>query len=62
MKYVIYKSFKGYCVTSEKNYKSRISNAREIKDCSAFDSSKEIIDYFCKYFNLKEDDFIIVNS
>lgn len=62
MKYVIYKSLKGYCVTSEKNYKSRISNTREIQDCSAFKSAKEIIDYFCKYFKRKEDDFIIVNG
>ena len=60
MKMVIYKTVGGYCVTSEENYNAVIQNAREIHQMQDFDSAEEVIEYFCKYFGSKAEDFIII--
>ena len=59
MKYVIYKTIFGYCVTSEENYYARLQDARAIQKCYDFESVNSIIEYYCKYFNCKREDFII---
>ena len=59
MKTVIYKANGVYYTTSETNYKARIKNARAIHKMADFDSAEEIINYFCKYFGSKPEDFII---
>ena len=61
MKTVIFKTLKGYATTSEENYNSRIRNERKVTDCSAFGSTTEIIDYYCKYFGSKPEEFIIAD-
>ena len=59
MKTVIYKSAGIYCTTTEANYNARISNARAVYKLSDFNSAQEIVDYYCKYFGSKAEDFII---
>lgn len=59
MKTVIYKANGVYYTTSETNYKARIQDARAIHKCDGFVSAEEIIDYYCKYFSSKPEDFII---
>lgn len=60
MKMVIYKRCGNYTVTTLKNYKSYIQDTRKIQDCSAFNSAEEIIDYYCKYFHSKPEDFTVI--
>lgn len=59
MKMVIYKQLGEFYVTNEENYKARIQNANKIHHMQDFKSAEEIIEYFCKYFNSKPEDFII---
>ena len=59
MKLVIYKSLGIYCVTNEGNYNAQIQNARAIQKLPDFNSAEEIINYYCKYFGNKTEDFII---
>ena len=59
MKTVIYKGNGIYYTTSESNYKARIQDARAIHKMADFVSANEIIDYYCKYFSSKSEDFII---
>jgi hypothetical protein len=61
MKTVIYKVGGIYHTTTEANYKARISNARLVHKMQDFNSAEEIIEYFCKYFGSKTEDFIIIN-
>ena len=61
-KTVIYKSNGIYYITSEANYNARIQNARAIQKMQDFNSAEEIIEYFCKYFGSKTEDFIIINA
>lgn len=60
MKTVIYHCEDVYYTTTEKNYKSRIQNARLIHRMDGFYNPAEIIAYFCKYYNANPDDFIII--
>ena len=60
MKMVIFKRCGKYACTTETNYNARIQNARLIQDCSAFESPMEIIEYYCRYFGSKKDDFTVV--
>jgi hypothetical protein len=60
MRYIIFKDINGYCVTSEANYTAVIQDARQIQKLYDFTSTKEIINYFCKYGNYKKSDFIEV--
>ncbi len=62
MKIVIYKSNGIYHTTTEANYNARIQNARAIHELKEFNSPEEIIDYYCKYFGSKPEDFIIING
>ena len=62
MKMVIYKSLGVLCVTTEDNYKARIQNARAIHKMEDFNSAEEVIEYFCKYFGSKAEDFIIIEG
>lgn len=59
MKMVIYKDFKGLKATKETNFKAQIQDARAVIDCSIFDTPKEIIEYYSKYFKAGYSDFII---
>lgn len=59
---VIYKQNNVFCVTSKENYRARIQNARVINIMYDFNSADEIIDYFCKHFNSKREDFEIVEG
>ena len=59
MKWIIFKNFKGYAVTSVDNYNARIRDERKVVDCSAFDSPEEIIEYYCKWFNSAPEDMIV---
>ena len=62
MKTVIFRDFCGNLKTTpEENYNARIQNARKINDCSAFSTPEEIIDYFCKWFGSKKDEFIVID-
>ena len=58
---VIYKVNGIYYTTSEANYNARIQNARAIHKCDGFGSAEEIIDYYCRYFGSKPDEFIIIS-
>ena len=60
-KLVIYKSFGSYKCTTFSNYFGMIRNERLVQDCSAFDSAAEIIEYYCKWFGSKEEDFEIMD-
>lgn len=62
MKQVIYKDklFGVYCCTSEENYNARIQNAHAIQRLDGFESVEQIIEYYCKWFHSKPDDFIVV--
>lgn len=62
MKIVIYKAGGIYYTTTEENYKARIQNARTIHELIGFNSAEEIIEYYCKYFGSKTEDFIIVEE
>ena len=62
MKTVIYKVQGIYHTTSEDNYKARIQNARAIHKLPDFESTDEIIEYYCKYFGSQREDFIIING
>lgn len=62
MKMVIYKQFGEFYVTTEANYKARIQNAQIIHNMRDFESAEEVIEYFCKYFGSKAEDFIIIEG
>lgn len=62
MKMVIYKRGGNWACTTLKNYTSYIQNCREIQDCSAFDNPMEIIEYYCKWFGSKEENFSIIGD
>ena len=59
MKIVIYRVGETYYTTTEENYKARIQDARAIHKMQDFTSAEEIINYYCKYFGNKTEDFII---
>lgn len=61
MKMVIYKALDTYCETTQANYNARISDARKVHVLRDFTSAQEIIDYYCKWFNCKPDDFIVID-
>ena len=56
---VIYKANGIYCVTTKENYNAGIQNARAIHKMQDFNSAEEIIEYYCKHFGSKPEDFII---
>lgn len=60
MKTVIYKVEGIYYTTTEENYAAGIQNARAIHKMQDFNSPQEIIEYYCKYFGSKTEDFIII--
>lgn len=62
MKIVIYKVDGVYYTTTEENYKARIQNAKAIHKMQEFNSAEEIIEYYCKYFGSKAEDFIIIKE
>ena len=51
-----------YEVTTKENYYSVISNARKIQRLkfSDFSSVEEVIEYYCKYFKSKPEDFEVI--
>ncbi len=59
-KQCIFKSNDIYCVTPISNYYARTQDARKIHAMRGFNSPNEIIEYYCRYFNSKENDFIIM--
>jgi nitrogenase subunit NifH len=61
-KMVIYKQNNVFYVTSKVNYNARIQNSRVVHKMSDFNSADEIIDYFCKHFNSKKENFEIVEG
>lgn len=58
---VIYKGLAGFCVTTQDNYNSRIMNANKVTDCSDFENPEQIIEYYCKWFNAKREDFTVIS-
>ena len=62
MKLVIYKALGTIYVTTEENYNARIQNARKIHKLDAFDSVEEVIEYYCKHYFCKVEDFIIIEE
>lgn len=60
MKTVIYKANGIYKTTNETNYNRTIQNAREIQTMYDFESAEEIKEYYIKWFNCKEEDFIVI--
>jgi hypothetical protein len=60
VKTVIYKADGIYYATTEGNYKARVQNARAIQKLTDFENAEEIIDYYCKHFGSKPEDFIII--
>lgn len=56
---VIYKELGKLKVTPASNYDAHILDARKIQDASAFESPKEIIDYYVKWFGSSESDFLV---
>lgn len=58
-KLMIYRDLSGLKVTPEENYHALYRNERVVTDCSAFDSPKEIVDYYCKWFGSTPGDFIV---
>jgi hypothetical protein len=62
MKIVIYKVEGIYYTTTEENYKARIQDARAIQRLPDFNSAEEIINYYCKYFGNKTEDFIVADA
>ena len=62
MKMVIYKVLGVYHCTTEENYNARIQNERRIQRLWDFNSAEEIIEYYCKYFNSKPEDFTVIES
>lgn len=61
MEMVIYKGLSGWMVTTKQNYCARIQDARKITDCSAFNNPDEIIEYYCKWFNSKKEEFTVID-
>lgn len=59
MKYVIYKTFSGYCLTNIDNYNAAICDANKVTKLYDFASPDEIIEYYNKYFSTKTEDFMI---
>ena len=59
-KLIIYKDYSGLKVTPESNYNARIRNERKVTDCSAFSNAEEVIEYYCKYFGCKPEDFEVI--
>lgn len=57
---VIYGSLGGLKCTTKENYYSAIQDARKIMDCKDFENPQEIIEYYCKYFHSKPEDFIVI--
>ena len=52
-----------YVVTNKKNYESYVQNARQIYRFSKkLWTVQSIIDYWCKHFSSKEEDFIIIKQ
>lgn len=62
MKTVIYEIGGIYYTTTEENYKARIVDAKAIHKMQDFNSVEEIIEYYCKYFGSKTEDFIIIGG
>ena len=58
-KLVIFNHCGKLAVTTLENYSRRIMNAREITNCSDFESPQVIIDYFGKYYGTQKIDFIV---
>lgn len=60
MKMVVYKVGETFYVTSESNYNAVVQNARAIHCMQDFNSAEEVIEYFCKHFGSKVEDFTVV--
>ena len=60
MKMVIFTRYGEFYVTTEENYNARIVDARAIHKMQDFNSAEEIIEYYCKYFGSKAEDFKII--
>ena len=61
-KAVIYKENGVYKTTSKANYDAQIQDARKIQTLYDFESAREIMDYYNKYFNTTDGDFIILDE
>lgn len=57
--WVIYKALGSLKITPAENYDISPQNARKVLDCSAFDTPQEVIDYFRKYCEAENDEFIV---
>lgn len=62
MKTVIYQAQGIYYATTEENYNARIQDARAIHKMQDFNSAEGIVEYYCKYFGSKTEDFIIIGE
>ena len=62
MKTVIYKALGIYYATTESNFYARIRDARLVQKLQDFNAAEEIIEYYCRYFGSKPEDFIIIGE
>lgn len=59
MKQVIFRECGRLKCTPESNYRAFVRDARKVQDCGSFNSPAEIIEYYCKWFESQETDFIV---
>lgn len=59
MKTVIFKLGDTYYTTTARNYNAKHRNFNLVNELRDFKTPQEIIDYFCKNFGAKTEDFII---
>ena len=56
-KYVIFKQFGKFRMTTEDNYNAQIMNENKVMDFEGFNTVEEVIDW-CKQYIIKEDRLI----
>ena len=61
-KMVIYTQMGDYYVTPKSNYGGRIQNSRKVHHMKDFESAREVMDYWNKYFHTTDDDFEVIDE
>lgn len=61
-KIIIYKALGVYYATNERNFYAETRNAREVQKLADFNSAEEIIEYYCKYFGSRPEDFTVIEE
>lgn len=61
-KMVIYTVMGDYYVTPKSNYGGRFQNSRKVHHMRDFESAREVMDYWNKYFHTTDDDFEVIDE